>query len=497
MAKPLDTGVLYRDDNLSRLTTIPSESVDLVYLDPPFFSNRLYEVVWGDEAEVRSFEDRWEGGMEVYVEWMRPRIVELQRVLKASGSLYLHCDPHASHYLKIMLDHVFGEGRLINEIVWKRTGAHSSARKYGPVHDLILYYGNGDTPTWNPQFLPYSREYVETKYRHVGSDGRRYQLDNLTGAGIRNGKSGEPWRGRDPTARGFHWKFGVDRLEELDAKGRIYWPRKTNGMPRYKRYLDEVRGIALQDVWVDIPPLNSQAKERLGYPTQKPEALLERILTASSNKGDVVLDPFCGCGTTVAVAERMERRWIGIDISATAIEVMRRRLLKEGATPIIENAPSTIRDLKDLKPFEFQNWIINAINGVHSARKVHDMGIDGYSFFTRDPVQVKQSEHVGRNVVDNFETAVRRVGRNAGFVIAFSFTRGAKEEAARTRSAGLDIRLITVAEVLLSVKRPGSAKKLGPQPATVAELPLPPIRKPKDLPSAKELIESDLDAATA
>lgn len=497
LAELLDTGVLYRDDNLERLAQLPSDSVDLIYLDPPFFSNRFYEVVWGDEAEVRSFEDRWEGGMQHYIDWMRPRVVEMRRVLKSTGSLYLHCDPHASHYLKIMLDHELGEAQFINEIVWKRTGAHNSAKKYGPVHDLILYYGNGSRALWNPQFLPHSDEYIKSKYRYFDGNGRRYRLDNLTGPGIRHGSSGETWRGRDPTAKGYHWAFGIDRLEELDREGRIYWPNKANGIPQYKRYLDEVDGIALQDVWVDIPPLNSQAKERLGYPTQKPEALLERIIAASSNAGDVVLDPFCGCGTTVAVAERLGRRWVGIDISSTAIEIMRRRMLKAGVTPIIENSPDNIDALKLLKPFEFQNWIINAMNGVHSPRKVGDMGIDGYSFFTRDPIQVKQSEKVGRNVIDNFESAIRRAGNDTGYVVAFSFTRGAVEEAARVRSDGLNIRLIKVAEVLLSVKRPGGLSKLGPQPASVAEIPFPIVRNPKDLPTVKELIESDQQAAAS
>lgn len=208
-----------------------------------------------------------------------------------------------------------------------------------------------------------------------------------------------------------------------------------------------------------------------------------------------MLDPFCGCGTTVAVAERLGRQWVGIDISATAIEIMRRRLLKAGVQPDIENAPDTIEDLQQLKPFEFQNWIINAINGVHSPRKVGDMGIDGYSFFTRDPIQVKQSERVGRNVVDNFETAVRRAGSDTGYIIGFSFTRGAHEEAARVRAEGLNIRLVKVAEVLLAVKRPGTSKRLGPQPASISELPLPPVRKPEDLPTAEELMASDLGRA--
>lgn len=487
----LETGVIHRDDNAEVLRTLPDESVDLVYLDPPFFSNRFYEVIWGEEAEVRSFEDRWAGGIQNYIDWMKGRVTEMHRVLKPTGSLYLHCDPHASHYLKIMLDGIFGPEYFRNEVIWKRTFAHNSSKRYGPVHDVLLFYSRGETFTWNPQHVPHDpqSEYVRTHYTRVDPDGRRWMPDNLTAAGVRNGSSGQPWRGFDVSSKGNHWKFTIEGLEELDAKGRIYWPTKVGGWPRFKRYLDQVKGHALQDIWVDIAPINAKAAERLGYPTQKPEVLLERILRASSNENDIVLDPFCGCGTTVAVAERLKRQWVGIDISATAVEIMRRRLLKQHCKPKIENAVQTVGDLKQLKPFEFQNWIINAIYGTHSPKKVGDMGIDGYWFFTREPVQVKQSEHVGRNVVDNFETAIRRAGHSIGYVIAFSFTRGAVEEAVRAKKDGLDIRLVKVAEIMLLVKRPHG--KLGPQPGTVEELPLPPPRKPKDLPTAEELIESD------
>jgi DNA modification methylase len=510
----IDTGVLYRDDNLERLASFPSDSVDLIYLDPPFFSNRSYEVVWGDEAEVRSFEDRWEGGINHYIGWMNSRVTEMHRVLKHTGSLYLHCDPHASHYLKIMLDAIFGQSMFRNEVIWKRTTAHNSAKRYGPIHDVILYYTKSNDFTWVSQYQPYDEKYVASKYRFKDDRGR-YRLSDLTGSGVRQGESGEPWRGYEPSKANRHWavpSYAVakyeeasgetiadlsvqERLEKLNEAGYIYWPKKPSGRPELKRHLADMPGVPSQDVWVDIDPINARAQERLGYPTQKPEALLERLVAASSRQGDLVLDPFCGCGTTVAVAEKLRREWIGIDISPTAIEVMRRRLLKAGVSPFIENAPDSIQDLKDLKPFEFQNWIINAMNGVHSSRQGHDMGIDGYSFFTRDPIQVKQSEHVGRNVVDNFETAIRRSGDSTGYVIGFSFTRGASEEAARARSEGLNIRLIKVAEVLLSVKRPGSSKKLGPQPASVVELPLPPVRKPNELPTAGELVASDLGTA--
>jgi DNA modification methylase len=506
----VDTNVLYRDDNLARLRELPDDSVDLIYLDPPFFSNRVYEVIWGDEAEVRSFKDRWDGGIQHYIGWMEERVTEMRRVLKSTGSLYLHCDPHASHYLKVMLDGVFGGSAFRNEVVWKRTTAHNSAKRYGPVHDVILYYGKGAEVTWNQQYQPYDPRYIESKYRHEDERGR-YRLSDITGPGTRKGDSGKPWNGYDPGVAGRHWqppsycyeKYTaltgddlaryplIERLDRLDTVGLIRWPDKTGGRPEHRRYLADMPGVGLQDVWTDVDPINARAAERLGYPTQKPETLLERIILASSNVGDVVLDPFCGCGTTVAVAHRLDRQYVGMDISTTAMEIMRRRLWNQSRhVPEIVNMPDDETSLKALEPFEFQNWIINAMNGTHSPNKVHDYGVDGYSFFTKDPIQVKQSESVGRNVVDNFETAIRREGKDAGFIVAFSFTRGAVEEVARVRKEGLRVELVKVKEVLLLKRRPEKAvSKLGPQPDGEL-LFMPPTRKPKDMPTAAELVAS-------
>ena len=490
-ARKLDTGVLYCDDNLSRLARLPSESVDLIYLDPPFFSNRVYEVIWGDEAEVRSFEDRWDGGMQHYVGWMRERVVELRRVLKQSGSLYLHCDPHASHYLKTMLDEVFGMGAFRSEVIWKRTSAHSSAKRWGPIHDVLLYYAAGN-PTWNAPRTGYTDEYLNKYYRFDDGDGRLYWRADLCAAGVRNGESGKPWRGFDVTAKGMHWKFTVGRLDELDAEGRIYWAKGGTGWPQYKRYREELKGKAVGDIWDDIDRINPVGRERLGYPTQKPEALLRRIIEASSNSGDVVLDPFCGCGTTVTVAERLQRRWIGIDISPTAVNLMRRRLLKDtngNCQPSVEGMPTTVDALRALKPFEFQNWVIAKVWGTSAPRKSGDMGIDGYSFMVHEPIQVKQSEKVGRNVVDNFETAMRRAGKTTGYIIAFSFTKDAKEEVARAKwHDKLDIRLHSVQSLLASTDERGP---LIPQGATVLDMPLSPPTPVKELPSVEELIASD------
>jgi DNA modification methylase len=487
----IDTGVIYREDNQTVLLEMPTDSVDLIYLDPPFFSNRNYEVIWGDEAEVRSFEDRWEGGIRHYIDWMHKRMLQLQRILRPTGSIYLHCDPHASHYLKVMMDEVFTAGAFRNEIIWKRTGAHGAAKRYAPVHDVIFYYSGLGRPTWNRQFHAYRDEYLSSKYRYSDQRGR-YQLITLVPPGTRNGETGKTWRGINPTERGLHWRYPPVKLDELENEGMIVWGTRGEKLPRLKRYLKEEEGVPLQDVWTDISPLNSQARERLGYPTQKPEALLTRIIAASSNKGDTILDPFCGCGTTVSVAEQLSRRWIGIDISPTAVNLIERRMARmtpSGKIKIL-GMPKTEEALRTLKPFEFQNWVIQKFVGTHSPRKSGDMGIDGYSFMVNHPIQVKRSERVGRNVVDNFETAMRRGGHDTGYIVAFSFTRGAREEVARARwQDRLEIRLVTVRDLL----KPRLDVRI-PELASVTQLPLPPSRSLEARPSADELIQSDLSA---
>ncbi len=506
----LDSRVLNCQDNEHALAELPSDSIDLIYLDPPFFSNRYYEVIWGDEAEIRSFEDRWDGGMQVYIDWMRRRAAHLYRVLSPTGSLYLHCDPHASHYLKVMLDELFGSLESFrSEIVWKRSGSHNSAKRWGPVHDIILFYTKSKTYTWNAEYQPYDPAYIESHFKMLDERGR-FQGVALTGPGRRAGESGLPWRGVDPSKNGRHWQVPSmlydlylrvtgeelaqfplrERLDRADAAGLIYWPPGGRGVPRFKQYESISRGLPVQDVITDIGPLNSQARERLGYPTQKPESLISRIVKASSNKGDMVLDPFCGCGTTVSVAEQLGRRWIGIDISPTAVNLMKNRMSRIMNVNEIKvmGIPDSPEMLRVLKPFEFQNWVIQKFVGTHSPRKSGDMGIDGYSFMERNPIQVKRSDNVGRNVVDNFETAIRRGGHEAGYIVAFSFTRGAREEAARARVYdGLDIRLLTVADLL----KPQLQDRV-PELATVIELPMPPSRSIDALPTPEELIESDL-----
>ena len=256
--------------------------------------------------------------MMAYLVMMAPRLVELHRVLKPTGSLYLHCDPTVGHYLKILLDSVFGKEQFRSEISWKRTGAHSDTKQgrkqHGRVHDLIFFYSKGNSWTWNPLYTEYDQDYIDQFYRHVEPEtGRRYRLDNLTGPG--GADKGKSYEVLGVTR---YWRYSQERMAELIGQGRIVQSR-PGAVPAYKRYLDEMPGIPLQDFWTDIKPIGSRARERLGYPTQKPQALLERIIQSSSNPGDVVLDPFCGCGTAVAAAQQLNRRWLGIDVTHLAV----------------------------------------------------------------------------------------------------------------------------------------------------------------------------------
>ena len=387
-------GVIYCGDNLDWMRQFPDEFVDLCYIDPPFFSDRYYEVIFKDGQEIRAFEDRWKGGIEHYVEWMRERVFEIHRLLKRTGSFYLHCDYHASHYLKVMCDGIFGQAQFQNEVVWYYRGAGVSPRRYGRRHDTILFYAKGEEWTFNVDDIrePYAEATVERFQHYIGN--------------VR--------RDRD---------YGEQKLHP--------------------------KGKHPDDVW-QIQPIAPSAKERLGYPTQKPETLLERIVTASSDPEDLVFDPFCGCGTTLAVAHLLKRSWLGIDVSPTACKLIKQRLASTGATDVrIVGIPYEPEELERLQPFEFQNWVVGIMAGTGSESRGSDMGIDGYSFMDRDPIQVKQSHSVGRTEVDKFETAVRRAGKSKGYIVAFSFTKGAYEEVAREkRESGLDIELLTVEELV-------------------------------------------------
>jgi site-specific DNA-methyltransferase (adenine-specific) len=419
---------LFYGDNLAILRDeISDESVDLIYLDPPFNSNANYNVLFRapdgeqSQSQIEAFEDTWhwnvtaeraytevlhsgnsdaanllaamrsflgDNDMMAYLAMMAVRLIELHRVLKPTGSLYLHCDPTASHYLKLLLDAVFGPTNFLSEVIWKRSHGHNSAKRYGPSHDVILYYGRSNEAIWNRTFVPYDESYVARHYRHIDENGRRYKHENPTGAGTRNGETGKPWRGIDPTAKGRHWVRPPADLEKLAAEGRIHQPGE-GAWPYIKMYLDEMSGVPVQDVWTDIDPLNMIAKERLGYPTQKPLALLERILAASSNEGDVILDPFCGCGTTVHAAQKMNRRWIGIDVTHLAVGLIQRRL--RDAFPMAEfqvlGTPKDIgaaRALAEADKHQFQLWALSMIDNAvpyKGGKKGADRGVDGYVYF--------------------------------------------------------------------------------------------------------------------
>ena len=357
------TNKLYFGDNLDILReNVADESVDLIYLDPPFNSNATYNVLFRERsgedsaAQITAFEDTWRWSMEseyayqdvitdgpeklgdllqsmrgflgqndmmAYLTMMAQRMAELHRVLKPTGSIYLHCDPTASHYLKLVMDAVFDQRNFRNEIIWRRTTSHSDAKGLGRVHDTILLYNKSTEFTWNEIFHELDPDYVKNYYRYTDPDGRVFMSGDLSGAGTGPTRDfGD--RGLIPPPSGRHWMYDDSGIQRLLQEDRIYWTR--NGVPRLKVYLDENPGYSAQDVWTDIQPLRSWHKERLGYDTQKPENLLERIIRSSSNEGDVVLDPFCGCGTAVAVAERLKRRWIGIDITHLAISLMKSRL---------------------------------------------------------------------------------------------------------------------------------------------------------------------------
>jgi len=333
-----------------------------------------------------------QNNMMAYLTMMAVRLVELHRVLKPTGSIYLHCDPTASHYIKLLLDAVFGHKRFLSEIVWKRTSAHSSAKRPGPSHDILFLYSKSESYIWNPVYIEHGKRYLKSHYNQTDEDGRIWRADNLTGTGIRKGSTGQSWRGFDVTAKGRHWINTIDKLEELDKQGKIYWP-PGNCWPAYKRYLDEGKGVPVQDLWSDIPPINAQAKERLGYPTQKPEGLLERIINLSSNPGDLVLDPFCGCGTALNVAERLKRRWIGIDITHLAITLIKKRLHDSFGPDLapyeVIGEPADILSAEALaltNRHQFEWWVLGRVEArpAQDKKKGADSGVDGVIHFNDD-----------------------------------------------------------------------------------------------------------------
>ncbi len=426
---------LYYGDNITIMQRMPKWCVDLIYLDPPFNSKQNYNLIYRnmtgkpvpDQAEA--FCDTWEmdaqkeeiarsmpilmrehGIADYYVEFWRlwinalrhtqphllayliymvQRLLYMRSILRPHGSIYLHCDPTASHYIKVMMDGIFGHKNFQNEISWKRTSAHSSANRYGRVHDVILFYTASDNFTWNHVYQPYDKDYVDTFFDQTDGNGRRWKRENITGAGVSRGVTGQPWRGIDVTAKGRHWGVPPAELDKLDAAGRIHWPKKAGGMPRLKQYPEDLKGVPLQDVWTDIRPMHNLSEDRLGYPTQKPVPLLDRIIQASSNPGDVVFDPFCGCGTTIYSAVKNGRKWIGCDIAILSIKLVREILtgdkfrLVEGHDFEVNGIPVSVEQAEELfkrDPFQFEHWLVERVGGFPT-KKTGDKGIDGRMYF--------------------------------------------------------------------------------------------------------------------
>jgi site-specific DNA-methyltransferase (adenine-specific) len=504
------TNTLFYGDNLPILREhIPAESVELVYLDPPFNSNRNYSVLFRDEsgkhseAQIEAFEDTWhwseqaeetlwnlqnEGSYEVskavsalveligknqvmaYLVMMATRLVELHRVLKPTGSLYLHCDPTASHYLKVVMDAIFGPTRLRNEIVWKRTRAHNDRNltRFGAVHDTILYYSKTDERTFNKMYMPRDKSTPKTHDLYKHTDGKLYRKGDCRAPGGRGPRY--EWNGHVQ-----NWRFTEEHARQLEAEGRIVYSK--TGMPRVLRPVDPERGSPLQDMWTDIDAPNSGAAEMLGYPTQKPEALLERIVKASSNPGDVVLDPFCGCGTALAAAQKLGRRWIGIDITHLSVALMKYRLqnMYPGVEIRVVGEPEDLggaRQLASDDRYQFQWWALSLIRakplgankaGGKTGKKGADQGIDGIINFFDDGntpkrvlVQVKSGKVSSRDIRDLVGTLDREKAQIGVFLTLEEPSGPMKKEAVsagyyRSQGWGRDfprMQILTVEQLL-------------------------------------------------
>jgi len=508
---------LYYGDNLIVLREhIADESVDLIYLDPPFNSKRDYNVLFktpkghSSEAQVTAFEDSWtwgeqaeqeyaeilrqpntdvaemiaamrkflnESDMMAYLVMMSNRLLELHRVLKPTGSLYLHCDPTASHYLKIVMDAIFGPENLLNEIIWQRTAVKGDVRrKFGAVHDTILAYTKTQDYKYNIVYAEMDNEYHE-RFRFDDGDGRgSYQSAPLDSPNPRPNLTYE-FKGYPPPPKGWRVSRGV--MEELDKDNRLIFPPDPKGRIRRKVYLSDQGGPKISDVWIDITPLQGSSSERLGFPTQKPQALLERIIQASSNAGDVVLDPFCGCGTAVHAAQKLGRKWIGIDITHLAIALIEKRLKDAfvDSTPPLEfgvhGAPKDLggaRDLAARDKYEFQYWACSLVNAqpYQGKKKGADTGIDGLIFFQDDKgaakkviVSVKGGENVGVSMLKDLIATVQREDAHIGlFVTLANPTEPMKKESV---SAGFydsqfgafpKIQILTIEDLLNGTEGP-------------------------------------------
>lgn len=517
MGAPVDKNLLIYGDNLEVMRGFPDAFVDLAYLDPPFNSNRDYAVLFrnesGDEAQaqIEAFEDTWHWSLDAeaaydemlgggvphqvataieamraligtndvlaYLVAMTPRLVELHRVLKPTGSIWLHCDPTASHYLKVMLDAIFGPANFRNEVIWQRVAAKGGKMTRLPAnHDVILTYAKSANATWNEIRLPYDPEELDektlSKYRHHDPDGRRYRLGPLL----------HPEQGRRPNLEyelmgvTRTWRWSKDRMEQAVADGRVL-QSAPGRVPQQKMYLDEQPGRLVSDVWADISVLNSRAAERLGYPTQKPVALLERIITAASNPGDLVLDPFCGCGTTVDAAQKLGRRWIGIDITFLAVDLIEKRLRDTHGDGVVDTMevrgiPRDVpgaQALFDHDPFDFERWAVSLVGGQPNEKQVGDQGADGLIRFPlegkksgRVVVSVKGGQQINPSMVRDLAGTVDGSGAQMGVLVLLREpTSGMRKAAVAAGSytwpvngqSFPKVQIITVEE-LLSDKRP-------------------------------------------
>jgi site-specific DNA-methyltransferase (adenine-specific) len=410
--------------------------------------------------------------MMAYLAMMAPRLIELHRVLKVTGSIYLHCDPTASHYLKMLMDAVFGPQYFRNEIIWKRTSSHNDSQRFAALHDVVLFFRKTEGATWKPQHVPHNEKYLRTHYNRVDKNERRYRLDNI----IRSASMGPrpnlayEYKGYKPQ---WGWRVEPTKLRALDESGRLTW--SSSGTPYLVRYLDEMAGAAMPDLWDDIPPVNSQAQERLGYPTQKPEALLERLIKASSNEGDVVLDPFCGCGTAIAVAQRLNRRWIGIDITHLAVGLIKQRLSDAFGDPVrstyeVIGEPVDLAGAQRLAqddPYQFQWWALSLVGARPTEeKKGADRGIDGRLYFhdenkrdrkTKQIIFSVKAGHVQSAYVRDLHGVIDREDAQIGVLICMEApTKPMLKEAAEAgfyKPPGLEdryprIQILTIEELL-------------------------------------------------
>lgn len=522
---------LWYGDNLTIMQAMGKHSVDLVYLDPPFNSkqnyNLLYKTMTGKPVpeQVEAFCDTWEmdaqkeaiarsmpvlmrehGVDDYYVDfwrlWMQAlrhsqphllaylifmvqRMLHMKSILRPTGSIYLHCDSAASHYIKVMMDGIFGHDNFRNEIVWKRQSAHSDARsKFSSVTDVILFYAASRNTKFNAQYTLHDPEYLDKFYKHDDGDGRgRYRLGDMSapkGGGMSaiNKRTGLPngwyrYNGYEPPATG--WRFSPETMARLDSEGRLYLPVHKDGTPDHKRrmalkrYHEEQKGSIVTNIWTDIPPV--QSGDSLGYPTQKPLLLLKRIIEASSNKGDVVFDPFCGCGTTIYAAQETERQWIGCDIAILSIKLVREVLkeryrLSEGHNYSVDGIPTSVDGAQELfnkDPSTFQNWFVERVGGFPMQRKSADRGIDGRIYFeTRAGLremmlQVKGGKHVRPTDVRDLRGVLERepTAELAGFLSITPPTKAMMSEAAEAGTyeyGGVQyprIQFLTTADVLV------------------------------------------------